>query len=197
MNERNCIEFFRGSCAKPEGNIETFLCPIDANHSFIGKELVIEDDFSIIYYFIPFSNNDAILLTCVEEDGKLTESFDGYSQRDLEILRPSFPNTIRAIFDGNNANLTNFAIVRLDSNGHEFDCVATKVSNVDILDLETDYILMKAVELCSFASDVIGELDWDRVTFGQKARIVGNAMLRGAQTAIKVYKIDNLLNRIL
>lgn len=197
MNERNCIEFFRGSCAKPEGNIETFLCPIDAKHSFIGKELVIEDDCSIIYYFIPFSNNDAILLACVEENGKLTESFEDYSQKDLEILYPSFPKTIRAIFDGNNANLTNYAIVRLDSNGHEFDCVATKVSNVDFLDLETDYLLMKAAELCSFASDVIGELDWDRVTFWQKARIVGNAMLQGAQTAIKVYKIDNLLNRIL
>lgn len=196
MKERQFIELFRGETKNEMGTIETFLVPIDSTHSFIGKELVIRDGFKLVYYFIPFSNNDAILLVCIEENAQLTDAFKGYSQADLEILKPSFPRMINALQAGNNTNLTNYALLRLDSNGHEFDCVATKVTGVDLLDLETEWLLTKIVEICSFASDLIDELDWDKVSLWQKAKIMGNGIIGGAQTALRVYKISNFLNKL-
>lgn len=196
MQERQRIENFRGTTNNEMGTIETFLVPIDSTHSFIGKELVIREGFKLIYYFIPFSNNDAILLVCIEENAQLTDAFEGYSQADLDILESSFPRMINALKAGNNANLTNYALLRLDSNGHESDCVATKVTGVDLLNLEVEWLLEKVLEICSFASDLIDELDWDKVSFWQKAKIMGNGVISGAQTALKVYKISSFLNKL-
>ncbi len=196
MKERNSIEFFRGTSRETIGTVETFLVPIDSTHSFIGKEVVISEGFKIVYYFMPYSNNDAILLACIEENAKLTDAFRGYSLSDLNILQSSFPRTIKALLDGNDVNLTNYALLRLDSKGHEFDCVATKVTGVDILKLEEEWLLKKVLEMCAFASDVIEELDWDKVSFWQKTRIMLNGVIEGAQTALKVYRVVNLINRL-
>lgn len=196
MNERAFIQQFRGSSNDEVGTIETFLVPIDSTHSFIGKEVVIHEGFKLIYYFVPFSNNDAILLVCIDEKAQLTNAFEDYSWDDLEILKPSFPKTISALQYGYNVNLTNYALLRLDSNGHEFDCVATKITGIELRDLEKKWILEKVIDISSFASDLIDELDWDRVSFWQKARIMGNGILSGARTALQVHKIIDILNNL-
>lgn len=196
MNERKQIEYFRGNCSKEQGEVETFLCPIDSTYSFIGKDFAIKDGFHIVYYLLPFSDGDAILFAVIEETGQLLEAFRGYSNSDLDVLEPSFPKAIKAMRDGMNANLTNYAILCLEANGRPFDCVATKISNINVADLDTEYVVKKALNLCLYASDIIDELDWDRVSFWQKAKIIAHGVMDGAQTAIKVQKIGNLIDHI-
>ncbi|GEM_PF-3846636 len=197
MKKRARIEFFRGRCLKKEGEIETFLCPIDETHAFIGKDVAVKDAFHIIYYVLPFADGDAILFAVIEETGQLLDAFEKFSDYDLDVLKPSFPKAIEAMRDGMNANLTGYAIIRLESaDGKPFDCVATKISNIDVADLETEYVLRKAICLCKFASDVIEELDWDKVTFWQKAKIYARATYNGVQTAIRVQKIGDFLNNL-
>lgn len=197
MEERKHIEYFRGNCSKQQGEVDTFLCPIDNEHSFIGKDVAIKDGFHIVYYLLPFSDGDAILFAVIEETGQLLDAFKGYSNSDLDVLEPSFPKAIKAMRDGANANLTNYAILCLETNGRPFDCVATKISNIDIADLDTEYVIKKAFNLCIYASDIIDELDWDRVSFWQKAKIVAHGVLDSVDTVIKVQKIGNLINNIL
>lgn len=197
MEERTRVEYYKGSTIKEEGDLETFICPIDDSHVFLGKEVAVSKGFKLVYYFVPFRNNDAILLLCIDENAELTKAFEDYSQSDLNVLSPSFPKTIQAICDGNNANLTNYAIIRLDSNGHEFDCVATKITNIDLSNLETEYLIKKVCEMACFATEVENELDWDRVSFWQKVKIIAHGVKDGAQTALKIYKIENFLNKVI
>lgn len=197
MEKKDKVEFFWGNCAKSQGDVETFLCAIDSDHSFIGKRIAIKDDLQIIYYILPFSDDDAILFVVIEESGQLLDAYEGYSNADLDILESSFPKTIRAIRDGMSANLTNYAIVRLESNERPFDCVATKISNINIADLDTEYVFKKVLSLCEYANEVLKESDWDRVSFWQKARIMAHGVIEGAQTAIKAQRIGNFLDKIL
>lgn len=196
MNERKNIELFRGAGNEEVGTVETFLVSLDSTYSLIGKDIVVSEGFKLVYYLMPFSNSDAILLVCIEENAKLTDAFRDYSEADLNILESSFPRLVKALQDGYNANLTNYALLRLDSNGHEFDCVATKVTGIDLKDLEVEWLLRKVIDICVFASDLLDELNWDNVSFLQKVRIVGNGVLNGIQTASKVYKIADLLNAL-
>ena len=196
MEERKQIEIFRGSCSKEQGDIDTFLCPIDSTYSFIGKDVAIKDGFHIIYYILPFLDGDAILFAVIEESGQLLDAFKGYSNSDLNVLEPSFPKTIRAMRDGMNANLTNYALLCLETNDGPFDCVATKISNVDVANLDTEYVIGKAFNLCLYASDIIDELDWDRVSFLQKARIVAHGVMDSATIVIKAQRLGNLLDHI-
>lgn len=201
MEKKDKVEFFWGNCAKSQGDVETFLCAIDSDHSFIGKRIAIKDDLQIIYYILPFSDDDAILFVVIEESGQLLDAYEGYSNADLDILESLFPKTIRAIRDGMSANLTNYAIVRLESNERPFDCVATKISNINIADLDTEYVFRKVLSLCEYANEVLKESDWDRVPSWQKARIMARIMahgvIEGVQTAIKAQRIGNFLDKIL
>lgn len=72
------VEYFLGNCAKNQGDVETFLCAIDSDHSFIGKRIAIKDNLQIIYYILPFSDDDAILFVVIEESGQLLDAYEGY-----------------------------------------------------------------------------------------------------------------------
>ena len=195
--ERLILEYFKSDSSDEVGTVETFKCPVNDDYFVIGKKVTIQEDLGLLYYIAPLAHHEAILFVCLDEDnaekGLIMNAFNDYDEYDLNILKPSFPKLMNAIIDGFHDNYTNYALIKLNYHEISYDCLATKISNIDFADLDTQYIFEKALDCSRCFMDMLDEMDEGEVTFAQKAKLAAHSILPNVQTGLSIKRLSDFL----
>lgn len=173
MEERQQLQFCQADTAKEEGCIYTF-CVKDDDTILIGKEVVYTKNTKIVYYIAPLPNTNqkAMLLMCIDKDAALDDALQEIDNVSAPYYRDAFPLLWSAVCDGVNDNYTNAALMCLEMHGKKSYCIGRQLCNINIEDLDCEYILREAVELFSYIVNIFEEIEkneistWDWIKIG-------------------------------
>ena len=146
MERRNSMDFFyeeyKGS---DEPDLNAFYIEGE-KMIYGGRELLLKDK-KITYYVLPLEEHEAVLFLYVGDDifDNLLNSIDEYSEPGI---RNAYPLFMKSVDNGLNENLYSTALLNLPHacKDGKFWCFATKIENIDLSDLENDYVLNKLMK---------------------------------------------------
>lgn len=193
MEQRYSMNFFlEDYCGKEEPEVEAFYLE-DGDNFYIGRELLL-DDRKITYYFLPIDKREALLFLYVGDDtfDKAVDNLDKYNE---DGVMNAFPLFAQALKNGVNDNYTKTALIKLQHvNGKDsFWCFATKIENVDLTDLENEYVINKLQKLFSDSIDVLIQIEENDISNWDKLKGAGKAGYDGWKIARTALTLGGLL----
>lgn len=156
-----------------------------------GRELVMQGK-TITYYFLPTGEHEAVMFLYLHDNAfdDFVDSIDDYN---IDRYNNAFPLFMKALKNGLDENLSRAALLRLPHigrPGEKFWCLATMVENVDLDDLDTDYVIGKLSNLYSYAIDMANQVDdndvslWDTLKGEGRRAARSFGIARGIKAAL-------------
>lgn len=132
---------------------------------YFGRILYFKN-LMITYYFFPIDLDEALMFIYLGDDifDELINSLDEY---DIEAFTKTYPALMEAMYNGHHDNYSKSALIKLRSpNGenNRFWCLATKVENIDLENLETEYIFKKLGNLTADMKTILKQLGENEIS---------------------------------
>lgn len=184
MEQRFKFEFFSDETyhhSSPE--LETFYLE-KGDDFFIGKELVV-NDVKIIYYIFITGKNCGLLMLYLSDDAfdGITENINEYN---AQGMCNAWPQLMKALSCGRDDNYFETAIIKLNTdNFGTFWTSCRSIENVNLQDLDTEYVIEKLSELYSNTIDILTEYRDNDISAYDQVKAVG----KGAYSGYKKGKI--------
>lgn len=176
MERRYSMDFFLGDSNGEEDWTVSGFYVENEDTIYGGRELYYNGN-KITYYFFPIDHDEALMFLYIGHD-TFDEFIDNIDDYNLEGANKAWPLLIRALHNGANDNYSGSALIKLPDLTHSnkmFWCLATKVENIDLKDLETLYIIKKLGNLVSDAMDMLTQINendistWDSIKGNARA----------------------------
>lgn len=178
MEQRFEFEFFSSDTyrhSNPE--LESFYLE-KGEDFFIGKELII-NDVKIIYYVYITGNNSGMLMLYLSEDAfnGIIENLNEYT---ADGMCRTWPKLLKALNNGAEDNYFETAIIRLSTeNFGSFWVSCRSIENVNLQDLDTEYVIGKLSDLYSNTIDILTEYRDNDISIYDRAKAVGKGAFSG------------------
>ncbi len=181
LPERHSFEFFIDDTSyHDEPEIHSFYIE-RGDEVFAGRELLVKD-IKIVYYIYPTGEHSGLLVFYLGDD-----CFDSIREvLDEDTIGPigsAWPKFLEALSNGIHDNDSRYALAKCNfGSGVEFWAMYTRVENIELDDLNTEYIIGKAVQLHSFTIDMLNEMNDNEPSAW---KVAANSAIRGAKNGIK------------
>ena len=187
MEARDNFEFFIDEC-QYNGDTEVITFYIEKNDTFfIGKEVLINNK-KLVYYFIPFQDNSAFVFLYLS-DNDFDYLIDNLNKYNVEGTKNAWPLLMAALENAANDNYFKPSLFKYNG---MFWGLFTMVENIDITDIETEYVIGKFGNLYNYALNMLQEIHdndiskWDMAKGYGKAGIDGLKWSRIISTALTI-----------
>ena len=165
---------------------------------YAGKELRIKD-IQITYYVWPIKDDYAMLFEYLGDD-TFDDFFPNIDSYNEEVLKKTFPILMRAAYNGLNKNFSESALIPLKDvtkdDGY-FWGIGTRLENIEFPELDTEYVLKKALKLHTYAIDLLTEMKEKKVSNTDLLKMYGKAAIEGYRKGSFINKLSIIANNLL
>ncbi len=181
----------------PEGKIliNSFMVETCQGETYIGKEMFL-DEIKLTYYFYPTVEHEAIMFLYLENQATFEELEEGINSYTFDAVHETYLLLIEALYNGRNDNYSRCALIKIkngDGEGKPFWCFAAKVENIELSNLDSDYVHHKLMTLVEGTCNVFKQLQNEMSVWCQTKMYI-RAIRDGIDKALTVKKLlDTIL----
>lgn len=148
---------------------------------FLGKEIIVKS-VKITYYIYPTSEHGGLLAFYLGDD-----CFDSISEAlnedTIDSIGTAWPKFLEALSNGIHDNDSRYALAKCNfGSGVEFWAMYSRIENIELDDLNNEYIIGKVAQLHSFTIDMLIEMNENEPSTW---KVATNAAYRGAKNGFK------------
>ncbi len=181
LPERHSFDFFiDDTYHHDEPEINSFFIE-KGDELFAGRELIVKE-VKITYYIYPTGKHSGFLAFYLGDDC-FDSIREALNEDTIGPIGSAWPKFLEALSNGIHDNDSRYALAKCNfGSGVEFWAMYTRIENIELDDLNTEYVIDKVAQLYSFTTDMLIEMNQNEPSTWKAAT---NSAIRGAKNGIK------------